>query len=109
MNVLGLAKFFPVVVLGEECKAAKPDPEPYRVALQRLGVRPTEAVVFEDSAAGIRAARGAGVATVGVTTALPAEQLKQLGCFMVIDDYRDPDLLETMRAWVEFPAPGVGS
>ncbi len=53
-----------VVVTADDVERGKPDPEGYLAAAQRLGVRPVDAVVLEDAAAGIAAARGAGVSAV---------------------------------------------
>jgi HAD hydrolase, family IA, variant 3 len=44
----------------------KPDPEVYHLALETLGVRADEALVFEDSLPGLRAAHAAGIQTVVV-------------------------------------------
>lgn len=43
----------------------KPEPDPYLFALRILGVKPSEAIVFEDSAVGIAAARAAGCHAIG--------------------------------------------
>lgn len=61
------------VVYGNDVGRYKPDPEPYLLALERLDVEPTEAVVFEDSASGIRSAQDAGcrVVKVGEPSQLP--------------------------------------
>jgi len=61
---------FDVTVCGDEVPARKPDPAPYRQAMDALGVEPGECVVVEDSHAGISAGLAAGVAVLGV----PAEQ-----------------------------------
>lgn len=51
--------------LGEEDYApGKPDPAGYLLAARRLNVLPRECLVFEDSVAGLRAAKGAGMACV---------------------------------------------
>jgi HAD superfamily hydrolase (TIGR01509 family) len=42
----------------------KPDPQVYRQTLQRLGLAATECLAIEDSANGLQAARGAGIATI---------------------------------------------
>jgi len=63
---LGMDRFFGVVVAGEDVTNGKPDPEPYEVAAYRLGVRPDECLVFEDSAVGVRSAKTAGCKVVGV-------------------------------------------
>ncbi|MGO1178555.1 HAD-IA family hydrolase, partial [Cellulosimicrobium funkei] len=49
----------------------KPDPEPYLLAAQRLGVDVTRCVAIEDSPAGIASARAAGAATLGVEAVVP--------------------------------------
>jgi len=56
--------WFAVIAAGDLVPAKKPAPDIYRYALRRLGVGPGACVAFEDSAAGLRAARGAGIGTV---------------------------------------------
>lgn len=56
------------VVLGEECERAKPHPDPYLRGLELLGLAPHEALVIEDSPAGLRAAVAAGIPAVGITS-----------------------------------------
>jgi HAD superfamily hydrolase (TIGR01509 family) len=63
---LGLRQYFSVLVSGEDVTRGKPDPEPYLLAAARLGVRPGQCVVFEDAAVGVRAAKAAGMACIGV-------------------------------------------
>jgi sugar-phosphatase len=55
-----------VAVTADDVANGKPDPEPYLMAAERLGVAPERCVVFEDSAAGGLAARGAGAAAIAV-------------------------------------------
>ena len=50
-----------VAITADDVTRGKPHPEPYATALRRLGVSPDRAIVLEDAAAGIRAARAAGV------------------------------------------------
>jgi HAD superfamily hydrolase (TIGR01509 family) len=56
---------------GDEARA-KPDPILYLEALDRLGLDPAEAVAFEDSPNGIRAAKAAGIYCVAVPNAATA-------------------------------------
>ena len=63
---LGLRPYFGVLVCGEDVTRGKPDPEPYLLAAAHLGVPPARCVVFEDAAVGVRAARAAGMACIGV-------------------------------------------
>ncbi|MFT3877545.1 MAG: HAD-IA family hydrolase [Propioniciclava sp.] len=55
-----------VTVTAEDVRFSKPDPECFLLAASRLGAAPEDCVVFEDSEAGIAAARAAGMAVVGV-------------------------------------------
>ncbi|NJN30302.1 MAG: HAD-IA family hydrolase [Synechococcales cyanobacterium RM1_1_8] len=49
-----------------ELKAGKPAPDIFLLAAQRLGAKPEHCLVFEDSPAGLEAARRAGMAVVVV-------------------------------------------
>jgi HAD superfamily hydrolase (TIGR01509 family) len=59
---------FDFSICGDEAPARKPDPAPYLVAMDALGVQPHECVVIEDSVAGITAGLAAGAAVLGVPT-----------------------------------------
>ena len=56
-----------VMVTAEEVSAGKPSPEGYILAAKKLGVAPTDCLVFEDAAVGIRAGEAAGAAVVVIT------------------------------------------
>ncbi len=58
----GLLSFFELVLTRADTLRAKPDPEPYLLALARLGVAAPQALVIEDSERGLRAAKAAGLA-----------------------------------------------
>jgi HAD superfamily hydrolase (TIGR01509 family) len=72
---LGLLKYFDVICGGNEVAAVKPDPALYHMAMSELEIEPQEAIVFEDSPNGIRAAQKAGIFCV----AIPNEISIQLG------------------------------
>ncbi|MCG8968509.1 MULTISPECIES: HAD-IA family hydrolase [Streptomyces] len=55
-----------VRVTAESVGASKPDPEGFLKGAAELGVAPADCIVFEDSGAGIAAARAAGMRVVGV-------------------------------------------
>ena len=65
---------FDVVVTGDLGHARKPDPAGYVIALRALGVSPAEALAFEDSAAGVAAASGAGVRCIAVPNPVTRHQ-----------------------------------
>jgi HAD superfamily hydrolase (TIGR01509 family) len=77
-----LAAFFPVIVAAEDTPFSKPDPAPYRLAVERLAhhtglaLMPGECVAVEDSRWGLVSAREAGLRTIGITQSYPAEELR---------------------------------
>ncbi len=86
---------FPVRVVGEDVKAKKPDPEVYMIALSELGVGPEDAIAFEDSLNGLRAATAAGLRTV-VTPSLYTSHENFAGAWRLLPDltaFADADAL----------------
>ena len=75
LRASGLAKVFSVVVSLDDVSKGKPDPEPYLLAAERLGLDPDELLVFEDTDVGVTAATTAGAYVVGVTRTLGAERM----------------------------------
>jgi pyrophosphatase PpaX len=61
---VGLDGFFDVVVGLESCTRHKPDPEPVRIALNRIGIGPEAAAFVGDSPHDMAAGRAAGVTTI---------------------------------------------
>ena len=57
---------FVAIVDGNDVSKAKPDPEVFLIAAEKLQVEPQDCVVFEDSVAGIEAANHAGMTSVGI-------------------------------------------
>lgn len=63
---LGLDDWFEALCSAVDHPRGKPDPAVYLEAAERLGIEPGHCLAFEDSAAGVRAARAAGMAVVAV-------------------------------------------
>lgn len=59
---LGYEGWFDPVICADEVRHAKPDPEGFLKVLKITGIRASEALVFEDSDAGLAAAISAGLA-----------------------------------------------
>jgi beta-phosphoglucomutase len=76
VEALGIARYLQTVISGDEISRAKPDPEIYLLAAQRLGVDPANAVAFEDSFVGIEAVRSAGMKCVAVASSFSVECLR---------------------------------
>jgi HAD superfamily hydrolase (TIGR01509 family) len=90
---LRLRDYFDVVVLADEVEAVKPDPAPYRAALEMTGVQAERALAFEDSVSGITSSVAAGIPTVGIASSQHPERLLGTGAFMTAEDFTDPQLL----------------
>lgn len=67
---LGLTPEFDAVAGGDEVPRAKPAPDVYRLAAQRIGVAERSCVALEDSESGVRAAKAAGMWCVAVPSEL---------------------------------------
>lgn len=72
---LGWIPLFDALVDGNVVTASKPDPEVFLEGARRLGLKPEECVVFEDSEAGVEAARRGGMKVVGIGHGLDADLL----------------------------------
>lgn len=88
---------FDCIVLSEDLPAGKPDPLPYRIALQHLNLAPQETLAFEDSPSGVRSAVGAGIRTVALTTGHPPHALQKAGAFLCIPNFNDLRLWDWFR------------
>lgn len=62
----GLKDYFDTVVDGTHVSKAKPDPEVFTLGADNMGLSYTDCVVFEDSVAGLQAAKAAGMVAVGI-------------------------------------------
>ena len=88
MDGLGLRPWFDVIVTGAEVSRGKPDPDIFLLASRRLSLAAAQCVVFEDSTAGIEAARRAGSPCVALATTHTPDELKALSAFRIISDFR---------------------
>lgn len=64
LRTLGIFELFDVIHTAEDVQRVKPNPELYLLALESLGIAASEAVVFEDSPNGLKAAKAAGIRCV---------------------------------------------
>lgn len=68
----------------------KPNPTLFLYAAQKLGVKPEECIVIEDSAHGVMAARAAGMFCIGINTHKKPEQIKYAD--LKVNGYAEIDL-----------------
>ena len=66
LTTLGILDRFETLVCAGDYARSKPDPEPFLIAAERLGVAPKDCLVFEDTDMGIQAATAAGMASVKI-------------------------------------------
>ena len=93
-RVLGFGGFMRALIGAEDVRRGKPDPDVFLAAAARLAVPPDRSVVVEDAAAGIEAARRAGMKSIGVGLGLKAADV----CVAALTDLADDAferLLET--------------
>ncbi len=90
LSALAMESTFETIVGADDVEKGKPDPEVFLTAAKRLGVPPSNCVVFEDAPLGIEAARRAGMRVVAFTTMLKSAELMALpGVSIVADDYTE--------------------
>jgi beta-phosphoglucomutase len=66
LEVIELGKYFQAIVSAEDVTKGKPDPQVFLTAASRLATPPSRCIVVEDAAAGVEAARRAGMRSIGV-------------------------------------------
>jgi beta-phosphoglucomutase len=62
----GIRHYFDAIVDGNDVTNAKPDPEVFLIAAKLLDVNPENAIVFEDSVAGVQAANIGKMTSIGI-------------------------------------------
>ena len=81
---LGIPWCFDVIVSADDVRRSKPDPESYALAFRRLSERhitlltgPEKSIAVEDTPAGIRSAKGAGLRVLAVTNSYGPGELSE--------------------------------
>jgi HAD superfamily hydrolase (TIGR01509 family) len=84
LEMLDLKEFFYFIISADDIPYRKPDPKPFLIAAEQLGVKPEECMVIEDSYSGCEGARRAGMKLVWMR---PFETMNAPECDIVIDDF----------------------
>lgn len=66
LRKINLYEKFDAIVDGTDVSKAKPDPEVFLIAADKLNVRPQDCIVFEDSVAGVKAANIGEMTSIGI-------------------------------------------
>lgn len=77
VDTFSIRKYFQYIVTAEDIVKGKPNPEVYLKIATLLNVKPDDCLVFEDSLAGINAAKSAGMKVIGITTSHTSEELNK--------------------------------
>lgn len=88
--ILKSINFYPLIdteVSGSDITKGKPDPQIFLMAAEKLGVSPSEAVVFEDAVLGVEAAKRGGFRCVGIDRHGDPERLKKAD--IVVKDLKE--------------------
>lgn len=101
LDGLGIGSYFSAIVTGEEVIRGKPDPECFLLAARKINISIKECLVFEDSRAGIEAARASGGFPVALATTHSREEISSLGAMIVVDDFEEflSRRSESRRGW----------
>ena len=91
LSKIGLDKVFGVVTDGTNIKKSKPDPEVFLKTAEKISVEPADCLVIEDADAGLKAAKAAGMLTLGVG----------LGVGQALTDYFAKDMISIDRSVFE--------
>ena len=89
---LMLLDFFDADVSGRDFTHGKPHPEMFLTAAHELGAAPEAAIVMEDAAAGIEAAKAGGMAAIGIARAHDAALLSAAGADIVVTTLDQVDM-----------------
>ena len=73
-------------VYGDEIKESKPDPEIFRVAAEKIGCKPEECLVLEDSEAGIQASYDANIKVICIPDMKYPEKQYEEKTFKILKD-----------------------
>jgi HAD superfamily hydrolase (TIGR01509 family) len=87
IDMLGLK--FDFIVTADDIPYRKPDPRPFLIAAEKLGVKPEECLVIEDSYSGCQAARSAGMKLAWMK---PHDSMNPPECDLVIEDFTNKEM-----------------
>lgn len=86
LTLAGIRQRFEVVVTRTDVARAKPSPDLYLLAAERLGVAPQFCLAIEDSNPGVAAAHAAGAITIMVPDLVPPTEASRAKCITVPPD-----------------------
>lgn len=83
----GVRDFFSIIITNKDAKKSKPAPDIFLAAASKLGLRPSQCVVFEDAVNGVLASESAGIRCIALATRIPKKDLRAAGADYVVMSY----------------------
>lgn len=94
LEKLGLAGCFRAILTAEDTLNGKPDPSILYLALEAMRVPAQQTLVAEDSEAGVRAAKSAGMKCLAIATPARGVRLSQAGADRVVPNFQETTLAD---------------
>lgn len=98
LDKFSLWKYFNAIIFGEEVNRPKPHPDIFLNVAKKLGVKPKEVVVVEDSTTGFEATKAAGMKLIARKTEHNSHVDFSLADFIVEDLREIPGILEKINS-----------
>jgi sugar-phosphatase len=96
------------IVTGSDVRIGKPHPEPFLKGAAKIGVDPADAVVIEDSPAGIQAGKAAGCRVLALRTTMAEKTLEAAGPNWIVDDCSNLRLIGQADGLLNFEVDASG-
>lgn len=98
---IAIKRYFSAVVNASNIIKGKPHPEIFEKAAEAINANPKRCIAFEDSVAGIRSAKAAGMKVIGLTTTHTKEDVREAD--FIIKDYTEinPERLKALMTEAE--------
>lgn len=89
LKLAGLDEFFPLIITNKDVNNVKPAPDIFLKTAEKLGLKPEECLVLEDSSNGVKAAKNAKMQCIAFVTTTSKEQLKSAGADLIVNSYEE--------------------
>jgi beta-phosphoglucomutase len=97
LDTLNIRNYFEVIVADIDVTKGKPDPEVFLKVAEKLGMEPTQCLVFEDSPVGAKTAQNAGMKAIMVTTTHKAHEFSEYNSVIkCVQNYEYLDIIREL-------------
>jgi len=88
LQELGVSNVFDIALFGDDVKKKKPNPEIYKLACKKLGIKPHKILVFEDSPEGVKAAVKAKMPVIAIwNPSSPPKKEYSTNVLLFVEDF----------------------